>query len=62
MMKLKFVADGETKGALKFRELNAAGRPVDSISDGKIGQLYMRKSAFPDGKYPEGLVVTVESV
>lgn len=61
-MKVNFVLEGETKGALKFKELDALGAPVSNIADGKIGQLYMRKSAFVGGKFPAVIMVTVEEV
>lgn len=59
-MKVKFALDRETKGALVYKELDAKGKVVASVSDGKIGQLYIRKSAYPDGKYPPGITVMVE--
>lgn len=58
---LEFALEGETKGALKFKELDSEGNQVSTVADGKIGQLYMRKSAFPGGKFPDKLTVTVES-
>lgn len=43
----------ETKGAVLYKEPDSAG------DDPPLGQLYLRKTAFKDGKYPKAIKVTV---
>ncbi len=54
-----FVLARQTKGALKFDEVDDhSGRPLE-MQEAKIGAIYLRKSGFPDGNYPQKIVVTV---
>lgn len=43
----------ETKGAVRYEDIRS------EAGDSAIPTLYVRKDAFPDGKYPESIVVTV---
>jgi hypothetical protein len=52
---LHFVVEKETKGAVRYKEVNADG---SDVFDAKIGTLYMRKSVMP-GKVIPKLAVTV---
>jgi hypothetical protein len=53
-MKATFKLEKETKGALRYIELDANGAPTIEL----MGTLYVRKSAFPTK--PAMIVVTVE--
>jgi hypothetical protein len=56
-----FTIERKTKGAVRYLEANGADddTPI-SINDGaKVGILYVRKSAFRKGKYPERLTVRI---
>ena len=55
-MKAKFKLEKETKGALRYTEVDANGEPTIEL----MGTIYLRKSAFP-GQKPETLTVTVET-
>lgn len=52
---LHFVPERETKGAVRFKEVNADGTDV---FDAKIGTLYIRKSAM-GGKIPQRVAVAI---
>jgi hypothetical protein len=56
-----FAVERKTKGAVRY--LESAGADDDtpiSINDGaKVGILYVRKSAFRKGKFPERLTVRI---
>ncbi len=59
-MKIPFVLERETKGALRYQEVDDAGKPVEQAW-AKIGTLYIRKTAFERGQTPPPrLAVTVE--
>ena len=55
---LHFAVEKETKGAVRYKEVNADGTDV---FDAKIGTLYVRKSAMP-GRVVDKLEVTVRSL
>jgi hypothetical protein len=54
---LHFAVEKETKGAVRFKEVNADG---SDVFDAKIGTLYVRKSAMP-GKVVPKLTITVKA-
>ena len=53
---LKFAFLNETKGAVRYQEVGDDGAPAFAP---KVGALYVRKSAIPDGKIPKILIVTI---
>lgn len=55
--KVSFTKEKETKGAVKYQELDAKGQPVQG-GDYVIGNLYIRKTAF-NGSFPEKITVDV---
>ena len=62
---LTFKLEKETKGALRYQEVEQDGLPVptDSPADLRIvGGLYVRKAALKGEPTPEVLRVTVEGV
>ena len=62
-IQLHFRLERETKGAVRFEELDAArGAPVPRDKQ-VVGKLYVRKAAFAtDDKIPYYLKVTLEMV
>lgn len=54
---LKFKIEKETKGAVRFQEVGEDGQPAFAP---KIGTLYVKKSAFPNGKIVETLELSVK--
>jgi hypothetical protein len=57
---IPFVLERETKGALRYTEVDDAGKPIE-MAWAKIGTLYIRKTAFERGATPpQRLAVTVE--
>lgn len=50
----------ETKGTIRYQEVDDAGEPIESDENGKvIGQQYIRKTAFGGLEPPDDLVVTI---
>ena len=49
----------ETKGAIRWQEVNTQGEDLDIGVGAVVGSFYTRKSAWPNG-WPKGLRVTVE--
>lgn len=62
---IQFALRNETKGAVRFVELNADNEPIEKVDDedGAIGSLYVRKQ-FLDNlgikTVPEGCTVTIQ--
>ena len=57
----EFLLERETKGALRYQEVEDKGQPVETVW-AKIGTLYIRKTAFERGvEPPNRLTVTVEA-
>lgn len=54
---LRFEFEKETKGAVRYQEVDAPGKPAFAA---KVGSLYMRKTALP-GSIPQALNVTIKS-
>jgi hypothetical protein len=55
-LSLSFTVEKETKGTIKYQEVGVDGQPAFAPS---VGTLYVRKSNFPDGKFPRALAVTI---
>lgn len=54
-----FILVKETKGALRYEQVDDAGKKVEIEDGASIGTLYVRKSAFPAGHTPERLAIEV---
>lgn len=59
MFKVEMVLEKETKGAYRYMEVDADGKPVDQVW-AKLGTQYIRKTAFERDNAPRKLTVTVE--
>jgi hypothetical protein len=58
-MQVRFKLEKETKGALRYQEIDDKGEPIEQAW-AKIGTFYIRKSAFDRGQaFPQTLRVTV---
>jgi hypothetical protein len=56
---VRFKLEKETKGALRYQEVDEMGQPIEQAW-AKIGTFYIRKSAFERGQaFPQTLWVTV---
>lgn len=53
---LNFIVEKETKGAVRFKEVDETGADAFAPS---IGTLYVRKSAMRGGRIPPKLTLTV---
>jgi hypothetical protein len=53
---LRFVVEKETKGAVRYREVDIEG--ADAFAP-VVATLYVRKSAMHNGKIPPTLLVTI---
>jgi hypothetical protein len=61
VMEIRFKLEKETKGALRYQEVDDKGEVIEQAW-AKIGTLYMRKSAFERGaSFPQMLRVTVDT-
>jgi hypothetical protein len=59
-IKATFKLDRETKGAVRYQEVDAHGNPETVYH--AIGTLYVRKTAFPKGTaVPAEVTVTVDA-
>jgi hypothetical protein len=60
MITARFKLEKETKGAVRYQEVDDKGEPVEQIW-AAIGSLYLRKTSFGRGAtYPATLKVIVE--
>lgn len=59
-MTVKFILERETKGALRFAEVNDDGCIIEGAENYKIGTLYVRKHAFK-APFPQAMVIQVEA-
>jgi hypothetical protein len=61
LIEAKFKLEQETKGAVRYREVDEKGEP--EYMSAKIGSLYLRKTAFERGAvYPQSLRIIVEAI
>ena len=60
MITARFKFANETKGALKYAEIDEAGELVDMVNS-KIGSIYLRKTVL-DGNRPRFIEVEVKPV
>jgi hypothetical protein len=61
-IEVHFKLEKETRGALRYVEVDEKGEVILEHASAKIGSLYMRKSAFESGAaYPQTLRVIVET-
>lgn len=59
-IKANFVLDRETKGAVRYQEVDDKGQPETVYH--KIGTVYLRKTAFDKGvSAPRQITVTIEA-
>lgn len=59
-IELSFKLEKETSGALRYQEVNAEGAPLTNADGAKVGTLYVRKTAMPDGAWAN-LDVTIKA-
>jgi hypothetical protein len=57
---LHFALERETKGALRYQELGADGKPVGTDQGAAVGTLYLRKRALNGATHPDRLHVSIE--
>jgi hypothetical protein len=59
-IEVKFKFEKETKGALRYQEVDEKGEPIEQVW-AKVGSLYLRKTAFERGAaYPQTLRVEIK--
>jgi hypothetical protein len=54
---ITFVLEKETKGAVRYQEVNAEGKAIEQ-AESVVGTIYLRKTAL-DGKIPQRVTVTI---
>lgn len=60
-MKVFFIFERETKGAVRYMEVDAQGKALEMSSGAQIGTLYIRKSALPKtGGIPQHITMDVQ--
>ena len=59
---VKFTREYETKGAVRYNEIDKDGRTTLKPNDpyARIGTLYIRKQAFNGSAIPDNITVTIE--
>lgn len=57
---VRFILERETKGALRYQEVDEKGAVIEEADKYTIGTLYLRKHAFP-APFPQAIVLTVET-
>jgi hypothetical protein len=60
-MKLDFILEKETKGALRYQQVDKNGQPKSIDAGAEVGTLYLRKSAFNGSGFPKNLKVNIET-
>lgn len=55
---LRFVVEKETKGAVRYKEVDLEGNDAFAPA---VGTLYVRKSSMPGGKIPQELSVAIQA-
>lgn len=58
-MQIRFKLEKETKGAVRYFEVDEHGNAAEAWA--KVGTLYVRKTAFERGNIPRELSVTIEA-
>ena len=56
---VKFNLEKETKGAVRYHEVDADGNFITDFKAGQIGTLYLRKEVFEDDNFPQSIEVSV---
>jgi hypothetical protein len=59
MITAKFMFERETKGAIRYQEIDAAGEPLKQ-DQAQIGTLYVRKTAL-NGEKPAFIEITLKA-
>ena len=65
MIKAYFRQEKETKGAIRYKEISAAGDDLDIAQGAALGTLYIRKTAFmfrADQSAPRILAVVIDEI
>ena len=58
-MQIKMKFDRETKGAIRYQEVDDKGKPVEQ-ANAMVGTLYTRKARW-NGVWPQAILVTIET-
>lgn len=59
-IQVTFNFERETKGAIRFQEVDEEGHAKTTNNGGLVGTLYLRKAGLPNG-IPKRLVVNIEA-
>lgn len=59
-MKVRMILERETKGAVRYQEVDGAGQPITQSDPGcVIGTLYIRKSALAGKPAPDRIYISI---
>jgi len=58
---MKFNLEKETKGALRYQQVDDTGLAKTIEAGAEVGTLYLRKSAFNGADFPRSIKVTIEA-
>lgn len=56
---VKLNLEKETKGAVRYHEINADGEFITDFRAGAVGTLYIRKDVFSDENYPKQIELSI---
>lgn len=57
---VKMKLERETKGAVRYFECDQNENPIEIPDGAKLGTLYVRKTTFSGGEYPQKITVTIQ--
>ncbi len=58
-MKIFLKLRNETKGAVRYEEVRTDGKVFTVAEGAALGSMYIRKTMYPNGKYPEYLTLEI---
>jgi len=58
-----FILERETKGAVRYAEVNSEGKIIEELDHYVVGTLYIRKHVFASGSglIPARLTITIDT-
>jgi hypothetical protein len=55
-----FKLEKETKGAIRYMQVDGEGNSYGAEAGAELGSVYIRKSAFKDGSVPQKITMVIQ--
>jgi hypothetical protein len=55
-----FKLEKETKGAIRYMQVDGEGKQYGAEAGAELGSVYIRKSAFKDGSVPQSITMIIQ--